>query len=270
MNAAIPSLPREVATDWYRQPSVKVAFVLSLLVHAGVILSLPGLRVPVPSEPPPMVVELAPMPEPVVTPPPPVPEPKRAPAAAPRLPPPPVKEKPPEPPPVIARIVPQPEAPPEVRVPPQPEPKPEPKPPPAPEPRVEAPPPPVAPPRPEPPLAAVEPAVKAAAPAPPAPTAPDPGLLKAYGNVLAQAIGQRKNYPRLARMRNWQGTTELRLQIGTDGKLRDLTVTHSSGYDLLDQQAIAMVKQTLPLPQLPATLRGTEVAVTVPVVFKLE
>jgi protein TonB len=266
VNAATPYFPLQVSTDWYRQPSVKVAFVVSLLAHAGGILLLPGLRVPVPSEPPPMIVELAPMPEPVVASPPPVPEPK--PALAPRPPPPPVKEKPPEPPPEITRVVPQPEAPPEMPVQPQPEPRPEPKPQPVPEPRVEAPPP-VVQPRPEPPPAAIEPPAKAAAPAP-TPSASDPGLLKAYGNVLAQAIGQRKNYPRLARMRNWQGTTELKLQIGADAKLTGLTITHSSGYDLLDQQAITMVKETLPLPELPAALRGKEFAVTVPVVFKLQ
>jgi periplasmic protein TonB len=273
VNAANPSLPLEVSTDWYRLPTVKAAFVLSLLVHAAVILLLPGLRVPVPAEPPALVVELAPLPEPVVTPPPPVPEPK--PVAAPR--PPPVKEKPPEPPPVITRVVPQPEAPPEARVPPPPEPKPEPrpepKPQPVPEPRVEAPPPPpVVQPRPEPPPAVAEPAPKALPPAPVAPalSTPDPGLLKAYGSALAQAIGQRKSYPRLARMRNWQGTTELKLQFGVDAKLKGISVAHSSGFELLDEQAVTMVKETVPFPELPAALRGREFVIAVPVVFKLQ
>jgi len=270
VNAANPFLPLEVSTDWYRLPTVKAAFILSLLVHAAVILLLPGLRVPVPTEPPALVVELAPLPEPVVAPPPPVPEHK--PAAVPRPPPPPVTERPPEPEPVITRVVPQPEAPPEARVPPPPEPKPEPKPQPVPEPRVEAPPPPVVQPRPEPPPVVVEPPPRAPAPASvaAAPSAPDPALLKAYGSVLAQAIGQRKSYPRLARMRNWQGTTELKLQIGADAKLKGITVAHSSGFDLLDEQAVTMVKQTLPFPELPEALRGREFAIAVPVVFKLQ
>ena len=271
MNAANPSLSLDLSTDWYRLPTVKAAFVLSLVVHAAVILLLPGLRVPLPTEPPPLVVELAPLPEPVEARPPAVPEPK--PAVAPRLPPP-VKEKPPEPPPVITRVVPQPEAPLEARVPPPPpEPKLEPKPQPVPEPRVEAPPPPpVVQPRPEPPPAVVETQPRAAPPAPvvTTPSAPDLGLLKAYGSVLAQAIGQRKSYPRLARMRNWQGTTELKLQIGTDAKLKGITVVRSSGFDLLDEQAVTMVKQTVPFPDVPEALRGREFAIAVPVVFKLQ
>jgi len=268
VNAANPSLPLEVSTDWYRLPTVKAAFVLSLLVHAGVILLLPGLRVPVPAEPPALVVELAPLPEPVIVP---RPVPESKPAAVPRPPPPPVREKPPEPPPVITRVVPQPEAPPEARVPPPPEPKPEPRPQPVPEPRVEAVPPPVAQPRPEPPPAVVEPPPRAVAP-PPAPvqSAPDPGLLKAYGSVLAQAIGQRKRYPRLARMRNWQGTTELKLQFGVDAQLKGISVARSSGFDLLDDQAVTMVKETVPFPELPAALRGQEIVIAVPVVFKLQ
>jgi periplasmic protein TonB len=274
VNAASPSLPLEVWTDWYRQPSVKVAFLLSLLVHAAAITLLPGMRVPTPSEPVAMVVELAPMAQPALSPavsePKPVPKPVLQPPAPVLRPPPPVPEKPPEPPPVITRVVPQPEAPPELRVAPQPEARVEPKT--APEPRVEATPPPVPQPRLEPPQARVEPQpppkVEATAPQPP--SAPDPALLKAYGSVLAQAIGRRKNYPRLARIRNWQGTAELRLQIGTDGALKGLTVTHSSGFPVLDEQAVTMVKETIPLPEMPEALRGREFAITVPVVFRLE
>jgi protein TonB len=171
---------------------------------------------------------------------------------------------------VITRAVPQPEVPPEARVPPPPEPKPEPKPQPVPEPRVEALPPPVVQPQPEPPPVAVEPPPKAPAPVPQASSAPDPGLLKAYGSVLAQAIGQRKSYPRLARMRNWQGTTELKLQFGVDAKLKGITVARSSGFGLLDEQAVTMVKETVPFPELPAALRGQELVIAVPVVFKLQ
>jgi protein TonB len=267
VNAVAPFSLAETSTDWYRQPSVKVAFLLSLLLHAAAITLLPGMRVPI-SELAPMVVELAPKIQPAL-PPAPVSEPKRVPKPvlqppAPVLrPPPPVLEKPPEPAPVITRVVPQPEAPPELRVAPQPDARVEPKA--APEPRVEAPPPPVPHARPEPQAPA-----KVEAAAPPPPSAPDPALLKAYGDVLAQAIGRRKNYPRLARIRNWQGTAELRLQLGTDGALKGLTVARSSGFPVLDEQALTMVKETVPLPEMPAALRGREFAITVPVVFRLE
>jgi len=98
----------------------------------------------------------------------------------------------------------------------------------------------------------------------------DTVALKAFGEILARAIGKRKDYPRLARIRNWQGTTELKLQIGPDGKLQDVHVGHSSGFEVLDAAAVQMVHNAAPLPDVPEALRGRELTMTVPVVFKLE
>jgi len=89
--------------------------------------------------------------------------------------------------------------------------------------------------------------------------------------MLAQAIRNRKeSYPRLARARNWQGTTELKVQIGPDGKLQDVHVGHSSGFQVLDAAAIQMVNNAAPLLEVPEALRGRELSVPVSVVFKLE
>jgi len=285
VTTANPVFFLDVSADWYRQPSVKAAFALSVLVHAAAIALLPGLRLSVTNEPAPLVVELVALPQPdspspAAEPPPEHPAAVRKPA--------PVQKSRPEPPPVPTRA----EEPPatllELRREIAPEPMP---PPPAPEARPETPPPPVQA-RPEPqaprqvepqppprveaqPQALVEPQLAArpdtAAPPvrQPAP-ALDAGALKAYGEMLAQAIDKRKSYPRLARMRNWQGTTQLKLRIGADGKLQDVSVGSSSGFELLDAAAIRMVQDALPLPQLPEALRGRELTMTVPIVFKLQ
>jgi len=276
VNTANPVFFLDVSTQWYRERPVKVAFVLSLLVHATAIALLPGLRVPSPEAPAPLVVELvtAPLPEspvPVAQ-----PEPQRQPAPVVRRP---VPTQPthPEPPPTPTPTRPEP-----VVVAPAPlvrEPVPEPAPP-VPDLRSETPPPPVAPagvtPAPQPPPSEPQATAKAEAPAlPPAVVRQtqrplDTMALKAFGEVLAQAIGKRKDYPRLARTRNWQGTTEVTLQIGPDGKLQDVHVGHSSGFPVLDAAAIQMVHNAAPLPEVPAVLRGRELTMTVPVVFKLE
>src|SRR4051794_34155907 len=54
----LPWAVLDAPTTWYREPSVKLAFVLSLLIHAAAIALLPSLRVPVPNVPPPITVEL--------------------------------------------------------------------------------------------------------------------------------------------------------------------------------------------------------------------
>ncbi len=272
MDIANPVFSLEVSSDWYRQRSVKAAFALSLLVHAAAIALLPGLRVPRLEQPAPLIVELVALPQPES--PVPLAQPEPRPEAAP------VVRQPallpqsrPESPPVPAPIHTQPEpiAAAELEREPIAEPLPRP-----PEARPEAsPPPPVPQTRPGPQPAPAEPqlAAKLDTPAPsisePRPSF-DVAALKAYGEMLAQALGKRKDYPRLARIRNWQGTTELKLQIGSDGKLHDVVVGHSSGFPVLDAAAIKIVHESVPLPDMPEALRGREWTVTVPVVFKLE
>jgi protein TonB len=275
VNTASPVFFLDVSTQWYRERPVKVAFVLSLLVHATAIALLPGLRVPSPDAPAPLVVELVPAPLPESPVPVAQPEPQRQPAPVVRRPMP-TQPTHPEPPPTPTPTRPEP-----VVVAPAPlvrEPVPEPAPA-VPDLRSETPPQPAAParvtPAPQPPPSDTQATAKAETPALPPVVRQtqrplDTMALKAFGEVLAQAIGKRKDYPRLARTRNWQGTTEVTLQIGPDGKLQDVHVGHSSGFPVLDAAAIQMVHNAAPLPEVPDVLRGRELTMTVPVVFKLE
>ena len=283
MSTATPTFFLEVSSHWYRERPVALAFALSLLVHAAAIALLPGLRLQVPDSPAPLLVELAPGPE----------QESIAPAEqAPAPPEPPVrkavplqKERPvlaPVPVPTHIEPVPAPAVEPRSEVTPEPAPPPpvqevRPEPPPAVQPRSEpqtALPP--VPPQAERELAPrVEPQPIARAETPAsvvrqAPSAPDTGALKAYGETLARAFDKKKSYPRMARLRNWQGTTQLKLRIGSDGKLQDLSVARSSGFEVLDAAAVRMVQDSLPLPQPPDVLRDRELTLTVPIVFKLE
>jgi protein TonB len=77
-----------------------------------------------------------------------------------------------------------------------------------------------------------------------------------------------QDYPRLARDRGWQGTAELRLQIGSDGKLKNVSVLNSSGYEVLDQRAIEKVN-SLRMPRVPAEIRSRAFTVRIPIKFAL-
>ena len=271
----------EAPTSWYRLRSVKVAFVVSVFLHAAAIVLLPNLRVPEPKLPTPLTVELVPQPPPQPLPP--------LPQAQPEPPPPPpvvkARPKPVTPPPVPeVRPEPRPEPPPvvETRTPPPPQPIVIPQQPSQPEPQVTAPraepPTPVRaepPPQPRvepPPQARVEPAPAQPVSPPPRAQAPalDPNVLHDYGAIVSNAVAKKKVYPRLALMRRWQGTAELKLQVGADGNIKALTVSHSSGFGILDDQAMKMVKDSIPLPTLPDALRGREFALDIPVAFKLQ
>lgn len=170
-------------------------------------------------------------------------------------------------------------------------PKIEPKPKPEPKPIIKQPTPvveksePISEPPPSPPTEVIAVAPKADAPPPvqtvqaPAPVKQEPPPVSQaeiddarsrYGNSLWGAISKHKKYPKIAAMRNWQGEAIVELELDGNGKLKSKKITQSSGYEVLDKQALEMVEKALPLPAPPDTLRGISFTITVPVPFKLE
>lgn len=282
-------------TDWYRGRPFKVAFVASLLIHAALIALVPGFRAVVLEPPKVLNVEIL-LPEqplvPLVTNPPPPSQVRRIPQIEP--PPEPVlRQLEPEPQPIArAEIAPPPEPvivakteppiEPKIEITPEPkiEPRPEPppvtevRPEPQPVPRVEPPPPPVA--------EVTVPPAPVAVPVPPSPppqpvalnkefgTAVEPRLLLTYGLSISNEIKRYQKYPPVAQRRGWEGTAEVLLQIAADGKVTSISLGKSSGRSVLDEEALNMVRKASPLPPAPPDLRGRELTVTVPIVFKLQ
>ena len=79
-----------------------------------------------------------------------------------------------------------------------------------------------------------------------------------------------KRYPRVAVERGWEGITEVKLSIGPDGKIREAVVAVSSGHEILDQQAIEMVRKAAPLTEITSGLRNREFSINLPIVFNIE
>ena len=98
----------------------------------------------------------------------------------------------------------------------------------------------------------------------------DTGLIDAYRLALIDAAKRYKRYPVQAMERGWQGRVEIRVVIGTDGTVKRTLVKTSSNYQILDDQALDMVKRGKPLTQVPPALRGREFTVDVPVIFELQ
>ncbi|HZO00479.1 MAG TPA: energy transducer TonB [Burkholderiales bacterium] len=168
------------------------------------------------------------------------------------------------------------------------EPPPAPKKAPKPPPRVETTPAPVvpapvaepapAPPAPAPPVAAVEPqpapaAPSAQSPAPPAPQSPAqaPEALSRdqYRVQLIDEARRHKRYPPLARENNWQGDVRVAVAIAANGR-PTVTLRGSSGYEVLDRQALEMFTQAARAVPIPPALRGKEFALEVRAVYGLE
>lgn len=108
-------------------------------------------------------------------------------------------------------------------------------------------------------------------PARPSPDAVDASLLNAYRLALIDAAKRYKRYPFKAMERGWEGRVEVRVVVGADGTIKSALVRSSSRYQVLDEQALEMVKRAFnALAQVRPAPRGREFTVDIPVVFELQ
>lgn len=86
--------------------------------------------------------------------------------------------------------------------------------------------------------------------------------------TLWSRIEQLKRYPSLARLNRWEGKVVVRAVIKETGDVTDLRIAQSSGYDILDQDALEILKQAAPL-QLKQSLGQPQIVVHIPISYKL-
>ena len=115
------------------------------------------------------------------------------------------------------------------------------------------------------PVARIEPQPAVAAPA-----RPDPGVLDRYRLQLVTAAAQFKRYPRAAIDNNWEGEVVVRMTIGADGTIAALGIKSSSGYEVLDRQALDMFRIAKPFVLLPPELAGREFELELRAIYSLK
>ena len=109
-----------------------------------------------------------------------------------------------------------------------------------------------------------------ALPAPAGEVPPDLGSLAQYRLALIGAAKRHKTYPPRAIDGGLEGRVDVRLVIGTDGGPARVLVQRSSGHDLLDRQALELLRKASALTPVPRALRSREFAVEVPVLYELK
>jgi periplasmic protein TonB len=85
--------------------------------------------------------------------------------------------------------------------------------------------------------------------------------------VASQVLDQR-DYPKDARGKDWQGTTQIEVRYAAAGYIQSIVVGVSSGYPPLDDAAL-QIARNMRLPNAPEELRSHEFAVRFPIVFRL-
>ena len=116
--------------------------------------------------------------------------------------------------------------------------------------------------------AAVEEAVETA----PLPISPEPDekiITARYVDSVTKFIGGQITYPSLAMRAKIEGTVRLALHIAKQGKLLDAIIGNSSGYAVLDENALSVAKNISPYPVFPAEINKDDMWIQVPIVYTL-
>lgn len=71
-------------------------------------------------------------------------------------------------------------------------------------------------------------------------------------------------YPHIARKKGLEGKVVVSFIVCADGEAQDITITESSGFEILDRSAVEAVRKASPFPKPPV-----KAALIIPVVYKL-
>lgn len=90
--------------------------------------------------------------------------------------------------------------------------------------------------------------------------------LKEKLHVISQIVQKNISYPPIARRMGWEGRVVLIIRLCEDGTLKEVRVAESSGYEILDRNAVETVRKVAHLFPKPPV----EVVVRLPVSYRLE
>jgi len=91
-----------------------------------------------------------------------------------------------------------------------------------------------------------------------------------YVRQVSQQIRRNFTYPWAAKEANLKGSVRLALRVYYTGELLDVEIRQSSGYAVLDENAVNTVKKVAPYPAFPAQMKQKELWIDLPVVYKTE
>ena len=90
-----------------------------------------------------------------------------------------------------------------------------------------------------------------------------------YQDMIKQRIEAHRRFPRWARERGFEGTVHLSFIVLVDGQAQDINVVHSSGFNILDDEAVSTVRRASPFSPIPPALNLSRLAIEVAIVFML-
>jgi periplasmic protein TonB len=90
-----------------------------------------------------------------------------------------------------------------------------------------------------------------------------------YLDRLRRHLAKYKHYPPEAVKRKEEGTVLLSFILARDGTVLEAAVERSSGFPLIDQAALDMLRNASPVPPLPASFDGDRAHIVMPAGFRI-
>lgn len=97
-----------------------------------------------------------------------------------------------------------------------------------------------------------------------------PDGVRQYRLNLAREARRFKHFPPLARERGWEGVAVVVVSTVAGVPLPQVSLSQSSGFELLDQEALMLVAQAVTTAVLPDSLRNRTFALTLPIHYRLD
>jgi protein TonB len=106
---------------------------------------------------------------------------------------------------------------------------------------------------------------------PPAAVQIDPAAaLARFRQQIVELAVRYKRYPRMARDNGWTGDVVVRIEVSPSGTVNAISLKSTSGYEILDEQALEMFRKAAPAVSVPPDLRGQAFAVEVRAIYSLQ
>ncbi|MDR1608832.1 MAG: energy transducer TonB [Deltaproteobacteria bacterium] len=95
----------------------------------------------------------------------------------------------------------------------------------------------------------------------------NPDLLSAYKSQISRRLNQYKKYPTAAMSRGLKGVVKVSFRVNANGRVSIARMVASSGFAVLDDEALALLKRCSPFPPIPKDLGLNDLDLSVPISF---
>jgi periplasmic protein TonB len=98
---------------------------------------------------------------------------------------------------------------------------------------------------------------------------PDTEEMFRYKDAIRHKIESYRRYPRSARKNKIEGISTVTFVVLSNGITRNIKLEGSSGYSMLDEEALKTIKRAEPFPPIPESIGSDPIPMEVSIVFSL-